>query len=103
MQLSKGDIMIKSDIVNVVSEKLKYNRPKAELAVEELLHTMKEELKAGGRIELRGFGVFLVRPKKTGVGRNPKTGEQIPLQPGRVIKFKPSKDVLSGDSQPPSS
>lgn len=90
--------MIKSDIVNVVCEKLKYNRPRAEMAVEELLQIMKDDLKTGERIELRGFGVFLVRAKKTGVGRNPKTGEQIPLQPGRVIKFKPSKDVLTGDS-----
>lgn len=93
--------MIKSDIVNVVCEKLKYNRPRAEMAVEELLQIMKDDLKTGERIELRGFGVFLVRAKKTGVGRNPKTGEQIPLQPGRVIKFKPSKDVLTGDSGAP--
>ncbi len=93
--------MIKSDIVNVICEKLKYNRPRAELAVEELLQIMKDDLKTGERIELRGFGVFLVRAKKTGVGRNPKTGEQIPLQPGRVIKFKPSKDVLTGDSGAP--
>ena len=92
--------MIKSDIINVVSEKLEYNRPKAEMAVEELLQLLKDSLKDGGRIELRGFGVFLVRPKKTGVGRNPKTGEQIPLQPGKVIKFKPSKDVLSPTTIP---
>ncbi|MBI2841207.1 MAG: integration host factor subunit beta [Acidobacteria bacterium] len=93
--------MIKSDIVNVICERLKYNRPRAEMAVEELLQIMKDDLKTGERIELRGFGVFLVRAKKTGVGRNPKTGEQIPLQPGRVIKFKPSKDVLTGDSGAP--
>ena len=99
-RITKGVRMIKSDIIDAVSEKLTYNRPKAEMAVEDLLQLLKDSLKDGGRIELRGFGVFLVRPKKTGVGRNPKTGEQIPLQPGKVIKFKPSKDVLSAESAP---
>ncbi len=87
--------MIKLDIVTAVSDTLEWNRPKAEMAVEELLQLLKSSLKETGRIELRGFGVFLVRPKKTGVGRNPRTGEQIPLEPGRVIRFKPSKDILS--------
>lgn len=87
--------MIKLDIVTAVSGTLEWNRPKAEMAVEELLQLLKSSLKETGRIELRGFGVFLVRPKKTGVGRNPRTGEQIPLEPGRVIRFKPSKDILS--------
>jgi len=87
--------MIKLDIVTAVSDTLEWNRPKAEMAVEELLQLLKSSLKEAGRIELRGFGVFLVRPKKTGVGRNPRTGEQIPLEPGRVIRFKPSKDILS--------
>ncbi len=87
--------MIKSDLVNAVAGALQYNRGQAEMVVEEVLRLMKGALKDGGRIELRGFGVFQVRRKKTGVGRNPKTGEQIPLQPGNVIKFKPSKDLLA--------
>lgn len=86
--------MIKADLVESISGKVEYNRPKAEVAVESLLQLMKDALKDGGRIELRGFGVFLVRSKKTGVGRNPKTNEQVAIRPGRVVKFKPSKEML---------
>ena len=55
--------------------------------------------------ELRGFGVFNVRPRKTGIGRNPRTGAEISIQPGRAVRFKPGKDlhVLESDSKSTSS
>jgi len=47
------------------------------------------------RIELRGFGVFNARPRKTGVGRNPRTGEEVRIPPGQAVRFKPGKDLQS--------
>jgi len=56
---------------------------------------MKNALKHGDRIELRGFGVFTVKPRKTGIGRNPRTGTQIAIPPGKAVRFKPGKELQS--------
>ena len=47
----------------------------------------------GKRIELRGFGVFVVKPRKRGIGRNPRTGKEVPIPAGKTIRFKPGKDL----------
>ena len=47
----------------------------------------------GDRIELRGFGVFQVKPRKRGIGRNPRTGKEVRIPPGRTIRFKPGKEL----------
>jgi Bacterial nucleoid DNA-binding protein len=64
--------VIKLDIINEVVAKTGITKTKAELAVETVFESMKKALAAGNRIELRGFGVFNVRPRKTGIGRNPR-------------------------------
>ena len=50
---------------------------------------VEERERRGERIELRGFGVFIVKPRKSGVGRNPRTGEEVAIPPGKTIRFKP--------------
>ena len=54
---------------------------------------MKQSLVAGDRIELRGFGVFTVKPRKTGIGRNPRTGAEVTIAPGKAVRFKPGKEL----------
>ena len=54
---------------------------------------MKNALGASDRIELRGFGVFNVKPRKTGVGRNPRTGAEVSIAPGKAVRFKPDKEL----------
>ena len=85
--------MIKLDIVNRVAERTGVPKMKAEQAVDALFHSMKEALARGERIELRGFGVFQVKPRKRGIGRNPRTGKEVRIPPGRTIRFKPGKDL----------
>jgi len=85
--------MIKADIVNRVAELSDVPRNKAVQAVDTILAAMKAALCAGKRIELRGFGVFQVRDRKRGVGRNPKTGVEVAITPGRTVRFKPGKDL----------
>ena len=85
--------MIKADIVNRVAEESDLPRVKAALAVDTILGAMKEALSEGKRIELRGFGVFQVRERKKGVGRNPKTGDEVAITPGKTVRFKPGKDL----------
>jgi DNA-binding protein HU-beta len=87
--------VIKLDIVNQVADKTGVPKIKAEVAVESLFEAMKKALQRGERIELRGFGVFVVKPRKRGVGRNPRTGEVTDIPPGKTIRFKPGKDLQS--------
>ena len=85
--------MIKADIVNRVAELSNVPRQRAVQAVDTIFETMKAALCSGRRIELRGFGVFQVRDRKKGVGRNPKTGVEVAITPGRTVRFKPGKDL----------
>jgi DNA-binding protein HU-beta len=85
--------MIKSDIVNHVAEISEVPRIKAAQAVDTIIDAMKSALCEGKRIELRGFGVFQVRDRKKGVGRNPKTGIEVAITPGKTVRFKPGKDL----------
>lgn len=85
--------MIKVDIVNRVAELSDVSRAKSALAVDSIMESMKEALVQGRRIELRGFGVFQVRDRKKGVGRNPKTGVEVAITPGRTVRFKPGKEL----------
>lgn len=85
--------MIKADIVDRVSEASDVPRVKAALAVDTILQAMKDALSEGKRIELRGFGVFQVRDRKKGVGRNPKTGVEVAISPGKTVRFKPGKEL----------
>jgi DNA-binding protein HU-beta len=87
--------VIKLDIVNAVVERTKVSRSKAEQAVETVFEAMKNALGRGDRIELRKFGVFNVKPRKTGIGRNPRTGEEVSIPPGKAVRFKPGKELHS--------
>lgn len=87
--------MIKLDIVNNVADKTGVPKQKAEQVVDSLFNAMKEALARGKRIELRGFGVFVVKPRKRGVGRNPRTGEEVPIPAGKTIRFKPGKELTA--------
>lgn len=85
--------MIKQDIIHHVIERTGLPRNKAEAAVDKVFESLKKALAASERIELRGFGVFTVRPRKTGIGRNPRTGAEVTITPGKAVRFKPGKEL----------
>src|SRR5579884_3182835 len=88
-----GGCLIKLDIINEVVNRTGITKTKAEAAVETVFETMKKALAEGDRIELRGFGIFNVRPRKTGIGRNPRTGAEVAIPPGKAVRFKPGKEL----------
>ena len=61
--------------------------------IEAIFEAMKAAMHRGERIELRGFGVFQVKPRKKGIGRNPRTGREVRIPPGKTIRFKPGKNL----------
>ena len=87
--------MIKLDIITEVVTRSGITKTKAETAVETVFGSMKRALAKGDRIELRGFGVFNVKPRKTGIGRNPRTGAEVSIPPGKAVRFKPGKELQS--------
>jgi len=85
--------VIKSDIIDKVARNADITKVKAVVAVEAVLDAMKDSMQRGERIELRGFGVFQVKPRKKGIGRNPRTGREVLIPPGKTIRFKPGKNL----------
>jgi DNA-binding protein HU-beta len=85
--------MIKCHIVNEVSTAASITKVKAEVAVDAIFDAMRTSMQRGKRIELRGFGVFQVKPRKRGIGRNPRTGQEVRIPPGRTIRFRPGKEL----------
>jgi len=85
--------MIKADIVNRVADSADISRVKAAVAVDAIISSMRDALARGERIELRGFGVFQVKKRKRGIGRNPKTCVEVSIPPGNTIRFKPGKEL----------
>ena len=93
--------MIKNDIINAAAQAAGVPRPKATQAVETIIDALRQALSRGQRIELRGFGVLLVKPRKRGIGRNPKRPtEEVQIPPGFTIRFKPGKELRNMTGPP---
>ena len=88
MQLS-GTIT-KAHIINAVADSNGYTRKKSMETVEILLELIKQNLESGKDVMISGFGKFCVKEKAKRKGRNPATGEEMILEPRRVVTFKSS-------------
>jgi integration host factor subunit beta len=86
--------MTKSDLIAVVAEKVSSKRKKdAEVIVETIFDCMTEALRQGDRIEIRGFGSFHLRERRSRLGRNPKTAEKVDVPSKKVPFFKAGKEL----------
>jgi integration host factor subunit beta len=85
--------MTKADLVEEVSRVTELTRKDSEVIVDQLFDSVIKALKAGDKLEVRGFGSFRVRQRNARVGRNPKTGEKVEVPAKRVPYFKPSKEL----------
>ena len=93
--------MTKAEIVEQVQSRTSFAQEDAIDVVESLFEMIRERMEKGEDIKLPGFGNFMVRQKRERVGRNPKTGEAIPILARKVISFKPSqvlRDRVNSDS-----
>jgi integration host factor subunit alpha len=83
--------MTKADIVEAVRNGTGVSSKDAALLVDHVFEMIRENLEKGEDIKLPSFGNFLVREKKQRIGRNPKTGKEIPITARKVVTFKPSQ------------
>jgi len=90
----------RTDLSEAVYKELGLSRIESAELVETFLDIISERIVQGESVKLSSFGSFLVRSKNERIGRNPKTGEEVPITPRRVMVFKPSnilkKAVLDG-------
>jgi integration host factor subunit beta len=89
----KGGTMNKAELITKVSEKANVTQKVAKVIVDTLFDGMKESLEKGERIEIRGFGSFVVRNYGGYKGRNPKTGEVVDVPPKKLPFFKVGKEL----------
>ncbi len=85
-----GRTVTRADLCEAVYQKVGLSRTESAELVEMVLQEISDSLTRGESVKLSSFGSFVVRSKGERVGRNPKTGEEVPIAPRRVMVFKPS-------------
>ncbi len=95
-----GKTVTRADLSEAVYQKVGLSRTESAELVERVLGEICDSLAAGETVKLSSFGSFVVRSKGERVGRNPKTGVEVPIDPRRVMVFKPSnvlKAYINGE------
>ncbi|GGK19718.1 integration host factor subunit alpha [Salinarimonas ramus] len=90
-----GRTVTRADLCEAVYQRVGLSRTESAELVESVLAEICDCLERGETVKLSSFGSFVVREKGERMGRNPKTGVQVPIEPRRVMVFKPS-NVLKG-------
>lgn len=91
--------LTRADLAEAINHKLGLSRADSLAMVESILSHMTEALAVGENVKISGFGTFLLRDKAERIGRNPKTGVEVPITPRRVMTFRASqmlKDRVAG-------
>ncbi|MGH6785647.1 MAG: integration host factor subunit alpha [Novosphingobium sp.] len=83
--------LTRADLAEALNRRLGYSRSESLALVEGILDRMSEALESGENVKISGFGTFLLRDKKQRIGRNPKTGVEVPITPRRVLTFRASQ------------
>ena len=82
--------LTRMDLSEAVFREVGLSRNESAQLVESVLGHMSDALVAGESVKISSFGTFSVRAKTARIGRNPKTGEEVPISPRRVLTFRPS-------------
>jgi nucleoid DNA-binding protein len=89
----KGYVLTKAEIVEEVNERLRLTKKDIARVIDLFFEIIKDALKEGKHIELRGFGTFEVKTREEREARNPKTGESVIVPKRRVPYFRPGKEL----------
>lgn len=90
--------LTRNDLTESVYREIGLSRTESANLVEQVLNEVIGSLEQGDNVKIAGFGSFAVRSKKDRIGRNPKTGQEVPIEPRRVLSFRASsmlKDRLN--------
>lgn len=92
-ETSAPGVMTKAELVDEVARVVQLTKKQAEMIVNIVFDSIVDSLRAGEKIELRGFGSFRLRSRKSRTGRNPKTGEKVEVPSKKIPYFKPGKEL----------
>jgi integration host factor subunit alpha len=98
-----GRTVTRADLTEAIYQKVGLSRVESAEIIEEILGEITNSLVSGVSVKLSSFGSFMVREKNERIGRNPKTGVEVPITPRRVMVFKPSnvlKAKINGKTAP---
>ena len=85
--------LTRADLADIVHREIGLSRADSAGIVERILHHMCSGLADGQNVKISGFGSFILRDKRERVGRNPKTGIEVPITPRRVMTFRASQKL----------
>lgn len=83
--------LTRADLADAINRKLGLSRSESLGMVESILSHMQGAMETGENVKISGFGTFLLRDKAQRIGRNPKTGVEVPITPRRVLTFRASQ------------
>ena len=86
-----GKTVTRADLIEAVYQEVGLSRNESSDLVETVLNEIASTLTNGDNVKISSFGSFIVRDKGGRIGRNPKTGEEVPIEPRRVLVFRPSQ------------
>jgi len=98
--MSSDETLTRADIAELLNKQVGLSRAESAELVEQVLGLVTDALVTGENVKISGFGTFVLRDKNERIGRNPKTGVEVPITPRRVLTFRPSqslRDRVSGD------
>ena len=87
--------LTRADLADTINRKLGFSRAESLDLVEAILRHMCQALSEGENVKISGFGSFILRDKRERIGRNPKTGVEVPITPRRVLTFRASQKLKS--------
>lgn len=91
--MAEGETLTRADIADLIHAEIGLSRADAASQVEAILRHMCGALSDGENVKISGFGTFILRDKGERIGRNPKTGVEVPIAPRRVMTFRPSQTM----------
>jgi len=83
--------LTRADLAETINRKMGFSRAESMALVESILDHMSDAMVRGENVKISGFGTFVLRDKKERIGRNPKTGVEVPITPRRVMTFRASQ------------
>ena len=85
--------LTRADLAETINRKMGFSRAESLALVEAILAKMCDAMSHGANVKISGFGSFILRDKRERVGRNPKTGIEVPITPRRVMTFRASQKL----------
>ena len=89
--MDQAGTLTRADLAEALHKEIGLSRADSAQIVEQILKEMCESLSKGENVKISGFGTFVLRDKGERVGRNPKTGVEVPIAPRRVLTFRASQ------------